>query len=700
MPANLLKGRSPITTREVGRSGSTYEMSSATRRVVTGRHIELLPSNGLPQNSGNLPPNDANRSLMSPMRKLPTSGNSSSIRQHPLEAQLNSARTSSCLQPSITKSHKHGLFPTFQNGSSSASPNHPNETHTNSTITHPRSPDSNQSSSASSPGSSTVIHKRGRNERVLNNEVVHEDQKQSTESRFEQTGERRHASQSRKSSASRRHLYEDLPKSALPPREFAAVPRDPRVKLDPKVTMLSSHIHTASNISGDDRVQLKIAVEELRLIVKWREQQQQELQKRIGKLAGKYNKLLDLYISEKDRAENAFARLQKQLRELRHRDAESAKKLEIADISLSKQTEETAGLKANLERQKIRHESEIGKLEGHVDTLNSRLRALRKEKSEKSDGTSKVIKDIADTALCRWPSSEPDESSENSNELRRTIDLQNSTRKHRRGSKADNMSSGLITKKQQRQPVRPSKSGPRHYSGRSKGRTRSRLSQSDEQNLEEISDEDRPHRNTPTDSIDGRTNTTVSDSDSNSDDDGTTDNDENDDNDNNAEDVDVDVDVDDNNKTDQCRQAVDATVHSDMKKRSIGQMKDSLLDKTSAQSDGVPEEVLDNAARELEIVKIELCWKNKQIDAMRSRLERLETKGRVRDAAIDDSIVCEICRNIYQTPILLVPCGHSFCSSCLPRNKKDPLKCYECQSEVSSWVENHGLNAACEQARS
>ena len=107
-------------------------------------------------------------------------------------------------------------------------------------------------------------------------------------------------------------------------KEEITEPYDPRVKLDPKLT-LGSHSHVTSSIPSDDRVQLRIAVEELRLIVKWREQQQQELQKRVGKLAGKYNKLLDLYISEKDRAESAFAKLQKQLRELRTKDKESTK---------------------------------------------------------------------------------------------------------------------------------------------------------------------------------------------------------------------------------------------------------------------------------------------------------------------------------------------------------------------------------------
>jgi hypothetical protein len=178
--------------------------------------------------------------------------------------------------------------------------------------------------------------------------------------------------------------------------------------LDPKLT-LGSHSHVTSSIPSDDRVQLRIAVEELRLIVKWREQQQQELQKRVGKLAGKYNKLLDLYISEKDRAESAFAKLQKQLRELRTKDKESTKLFHEKDLEISKKNIEINNLKDLLELEKRRYEQDTHRLTNQVDSLSSKLKTQAKEmKARENAGVS--ISQLTDSELCRWQSYDSDNS--------------------------------------------------------------------------------------------------------------------------------------------------------------------------------------------------------------------------------------------------------------------------------------------------
>ena len=116
--------------------------------------------------------------------------------------------------------------------------------------------------------------------------------------------------------------------------------------------------------------------------------------------------------------------------------------------------------------------------------------------------------------------------------------------------------------------------------------------------------------------------------------------------------------------------------------------------------------LLDKAARELELVKIELGWKEKRMSAMKSRLDQLQRQkekedGSARVGAFNEAMLCEVCRNAYQSPVLLIPCGHSFCSGCLDTSGgAEEMKCFECQSDVTGWVENHGLAVACECAKS
>ena len=110
--------------------------------------------------------------------------------------------------------------------------------------------------------------------------------------------------------------------------------------------------------------------------------------------------------------------------------------------------------------------------------------------------------------------------------------------------------------------------------------------------------------------------------------------------------------------------------------------------------------LLDNAARELEIVKLELDWKDKRISMIESTLDKLQIKEKEATessaGAFDDSISCEVCGKIYENPVLLVPCGHSFCSSCINKSAGvEDMKCFECHSDVTCWVENCSLALAC-----
>jgi hypothetical protein len=34
-------------------------------------------------------------------------------------------------------------------------------------------------------------------------------------------------------------------------------------------------------------------------------------------------------------------------------------------------------------------------------------------------------------------------------------------------------------------------------------------------------------------------------------------------------------------------------------------------------------------------------------------------------AVIDESLLCVVCHNVYDTPMVLDPCGHSFCRDCV-----------------------------------
>ena len=142
----------------------------------------------------------------------------------------------------------------------------------------------------------------------------------------------------------------------------------------------------------------------------------------MGKLAAKYNKLLDLYISEKDRAETAFARLQKQLRELRHKESDASKRLAETEARLTKRDAECTSLKEELANTKAKHESHINRLETHLDSVQGRLRALKTKASNAARNGSggsgngmsgsaggdldvdSAIRTLADKALCRWPS--------------------------------------------------------------------------------------------------------------------------------------------------------------------------------------------------------------------------------------------------------------------------------------------------------
>ena len=65
------------------------------------------------------------------------------------------------------------------------------------------------------------------------------------------------------------------------------------------------------------------------------------------------------------------------------------------------------------------------------------------------------------------------------------------------------------------------------------------------------------------------------------------------------------------------------------------------------------------------------------------------------------SYVCKICYEVMQapdrTPILLFPCGHTFCKECMHHCKKDKITCPYCRVHVQSSAINQSLKDLIDQ---
>ena len=381
MPNNMLQLRSSAPPRGSNRPTSDKMPAVSSRRVIP-KNQDLHPSPGLPK--GPSFNNQTGSSTSSSMGCLvsPTNGNFLHGMQANSDIPGNDIPTQETMGrfPQFDERRQDMLRPTQQFASSFRSPMRSSNHHDDNSNVDSKSctpPDRSSSLTAvpmnfhsgSSPSSLSPPTSRKKQQNVSSSNL----------------------SNSPGSSGSMTQLRQ---------KEEIVSANDPRVKFDPKLA-IGSHHHVASSTSSDDRVQLRIAVEELRLIVKWREQQQQELQKRVGKLAGKYNKLLDLYISEKDRAETAFAKLQKQLRELRTKDEHMSNELSEIKTEKEQKDAEITLLREQLELEKRRYEADTSRMSSHVDSLTSKVRSMSKKQTDMQKSETNMDK-YTDLAFCRW----------------------------------------------------------------------------------------------------------------------------------------------------------------------------------------------------------------------------------------------------------------------------------------------------------
>ena len=649
MPNNLLVLRSG-SQRGGGRSDSSNtKMPSVSSRRVIPKNQDLPPSPGLPRTHGlmssnGLEPNNNNNGMHGG-----STGNLNATmqtRQHPQHHHQHhqhrhatnnlsgsglfhttnntTTTTTSNTTTSMSFKEKPGKFPQFDDRRPDRLRNMQDE----STV------HNDTKSSHTPPNNSKPSFIRSRN-------VEQHSNPQKQESFHSSTRSHAHAhshSSSKSLSHSSGHNGSVISKK-LKQREDVTIPKDPRVKFDPKLTTLGSHSHAVSaSIPTDDRVQLRIAVEELRLIVKWREQQQQELQKRVGKLAGKYNKLLDLYISEKDRAESAFAKLQKQLRELRAKDIESTKIFNEKDNEIQQKTNEINHLKESLELEKRKYEQETHRLNNHIDTISSKLKAQTKEFKEK-ENTGISISKLTDSAFCRWQS-------------------------YGGGVDAMNQDNGANTKNLF-QPVRPPKNPTRRSVNSTRKKTTKKLlkpvaKKMDKEmgkEMESIGDEEdvrsqRRRRRSKNESVD-RTNTTDSDmEDEDSMDAEDAEEEEDDDDDAGSE----KSDNENNEKKGRYKSrnngvgnggsnggGVDILISQRHSKRTTHHKYNSRLksDELSAPQTPVPNVLLDQMALSVELIKCELLWSQKQVIELQKKLKiknmKIEEKKNERTLNIRDT---------------------------------------------------------------
>ena len=713
MPNNLMQLRSGAPPRgRNGSIGSTDKMPSVSSRRVVPKNQDLSPSPGLPRANtlSNMPSNNSNGNLSNiPPSTSPSVRTANKASAHGNDKHGRFPQFDERRQDMLRPSQQQGyLRPTHQQHQQHQQqqqhlPNHQPSTTNHQSDDCPQldtkvsTPPSNKSRASSHNNHHSTFHNYNNNK-----------------------GQKQHDSSSANSPGSSVSVSNI---QSLKQREESVLPKDPRVKFDPKLTM-SSHHHAVSSTSSDDRVQLRIAVEELRLIVKWREQQQQELQKRVGKLAGKYNKLLDLYISEKDRAESAFAKLQKQLREFRSKEQESTRLVALGKIEKEKNNEEIEKLKDQLELEKQRYETESNRLSNHIDGLNSKVRALSKKNNERESNEASINK-LTDSAFCRWQSY-PDNNGINNNSNSNKNNMNNNGESidsmHPRPPRSIPRRSMNIRRKSSSSSSNINGNGNNSGSGNGRSTKNKKMS-----NKEEIGDEeDVAHRK--------RDNTISSDEESDevSEDDDREDTEE-----------DMQESKGSNNSNHDINNV--ETLTSKRGRNTKNQHRKDILSSSSAPP--LPNSLqlqLDQAAIQLEIVKCELQWRTQQAGELQEKLTaktkmtsgvdvNIQTKSinhvdgvtqtetrqqndvpkcqvistqnslvesstssesieTTPDAVEKKVLCCGKCEHTYIDPVILVPCGHSFCGKCVEIDGKTIKNCFQCENKVLNVIKNKVLN--------
>ncbi len=143
-------------------------------------------------------------------------------------------------------------------------------------------------------------------------------------------------------------------------------------------------------------------IREWRNVLRWRERQQQNLQRQLVHLADKYNSLLDLYITSQGQAKEEAKKLKDQLSKHKHKSKvaqrfqeKKERTVEELQVLLDKQSKQH-------KRDKTEHEAEVKRLNTMVEELSEEINAMKKSHRLNMH---RLIESRSDQALSSWTTS-------------------------------------------------------------------------------------------------------------------------------------------------------------------------------------------------------------------------------------------------------------------------------------------------------